>query len=238
MLFSEPLIKGKLIKRYKRFMADILLENNEVITAHCANSGSMLTVKPDNAPVWVSISKNPKRKLKYTWEIIEINGCNVGINTSHPNQIVADAIEDHKIAGIETYNKLRREVKYGENSRIDILLENDEHPDCYIEVKNVTMKRDECIPGRAEFPDGITARGTKHLIELSNMVAEGHRAIMFYLVQRNDCNIFSIANDIDNIYYETLLSASQNGVEIMCYSCEVTSNSIELIRPVQVDLLI
>jgi len=217
-------------------MADILLENNKVITAHCPNSGSMLTVKPDGATVWVSEAKNPKRKLKYTWEIIEIDGYNVGVNTSHPNQIVADAIDQQKIEGIQNYKKLRREVKYGENSRIDILLQDDYHPDCYIEVKSVTMKRDDCVPGKVEFPDGITARGTKHLLELSNMVAKGHRAIMFYLVQRYDCNIFSIASDIDSKYYTTLLKAKENGVEIMCYSCEVTPLGIELMLPINCDL--
>jgi sugar fermentation stimulation protein A len=180
MKFINPLLKGSLIQRYKRFLADIILENGEKITAHCANTGSMLGVNVPGSEVWVSPTLNPNRKLKYTWEMIRVGNSLVGVNTTHPNQIVQDAIQRKKITELLGYHSLRREVKYGNNSRIDILLEASKRPDCFVEVKSVTLRRGVW----AGFPDAVTTRGTKHLSELTNQVKAGNRAVMFYLVQR------------------------------------------------------
>jgi sugar fermentation stimulation protein A len=233
MKFETELIKGTLIKRYKRFLADVTLENGEVVTAHCANSGSMLSVKDEGATVWLSPSNNPKRKLKYTWEIIEVEGCNVGINTGHPNKIVEEAILAGQIKELTGYAKLRREVKYGQNSRIDVLLEDDDKPKCYVEVKNVTLKRGQ----NADFPDAVTARGAKHLRELGDMVEEGHRAVMFYLVQRSDCAIMDIARDIDPTYDDELKAAIKRGVEVICYQCDVGLDEIKVTSALDVAFL-
>jgi len=236
MKFKSPLLKGTLVKRYKRFFADVILESGETVTAHCANSGSMLAVKPEGAPVWISPANNPKRKLQYTWEIVEIEGHNVGINTAHPNLIVSEAIEAGEIPELAGYDSLRREVKYGKNSRIDALLEADGKPPCYVEVKNVTMKRDLTPSGKAEFPDSVTTRGAKHLVELADMVAEGHRAVMFYLVQREDCSGFAVAGDIDPEYEAGLIAAIKAGVEVVCYQCEVTPEEISISGRLPMDL--
>lgn len=236
MKFESELLKGTLVKRYKRFFADIVLESGETVVAHCANSGSMLSVKPEGAPVWISPANNPKRKLKYTWEIVEIGGENVGINTGHPNRIVAEAIEAGEIAELTGYESIRREVKYGQNSRIDILLEAEGKPPCYVEVKNVTMRRDLSKSGNAEFPDSVTTRGAKHLVELANMVGEGHRAVMFYMVQRAGCRAFSVAGDIDPDYQTGLVSALKSGVEAICYECRVTPEEITITKPLPMDL--
>lgn len=230
MKFETDLIKGKLIKRYKRFMADVELENGDVVTAHCANSGSMLSVKEAGSTVWLSPSNNPKRKLKYTWEIIEVDGQNVGINTSHPNKIVEEAILDGLVPELSGYATLRREVKYGQNSRIDILLEDDAKPTCYVEVKNVTLRRGD----NADFPDAVTTRGAKHLRELGDMVEQGYRAVMFYLVQRPDCKIMDIARDIDPTYDAELKTAIKRGVEVICYQCRVETDEINVDSPLPV----
>ncbi|GGF61135.1 sugar fermentation stimulation protein [Terasakiella brassicae] len=230
MKFETDLIKGKLVKRYKRFMADVELENGDVVTAHCANSGSMLSVKEAGSTVWLSPSNNPKRKLKYTWEIIEVDGQNVGINTAHPNKIVEEAILAGQVQELSGYATLRREVKYGQNSRIDILLEDDAKPTCYVEVKNVTLRRGD----NADFPDAVTSRGAKHLRELGDMVEEGHRAVMFYLVQRPDCKIMDIARDIDPTYDAELKTAIKRGVEVICYQCCVETDEIKVDSPLPV----
>ncbi len=219
------LYTGTLIQRYKRFLADIKLENGENITAFCANSGSMLSCKTPGSKVKVSLSDNPKRKHKYTWEMIEINDTWVGINTHYPNKIVYDAIVDGQIPELTGYTEFKREVAYGKNSRIDILLTCDEEK-CYVEVKNVTLARDNL----ALFPDAVTSRGTKHLKELMDMVDLGHRAVMFYLVQRNDTDSFEPAADIDPLYAETLAMAKNHGVEILVYQAEVTPSKITIIK--------
>ena len=233
MKFHSPLIKGKLIKRYKRFMADIELYNGDVVTAHCANSGSMLSINEPGAEVWVSPANNPDRKLKYTWEMIRINQALVGINTQHPNALVAEAIVGGKISALSGFDKLQREIKYGTNSRIDILLTMLDGRKCYVEVKNVTMRRDLTEGAPAEFPDGITARGTKHLGELSNMVLQGNRAVMFYLVQRYDACTMTIARDIDATYGESLDTARGAGVEVLAYNCKVSPKMIKVADPVE-----
>ena len=233
MKFHSPLIKGKLIKRYKRFMADIELYNGDVVTAHCANSGSMLSINEPGAEVWVSPANNPDRKLKYTWEMIRINQALVGINTQHPNALVAEAIVGGKISALSGFDKLQREIKYGTNSRIDILLTMLDGRKCYVEVKNVTMRRDLTEGAPAEFPDGITARGTKHLGELSNMVLQGNRAVMFYLVQRYDACTMVIARDIDATYGESLDTARAAGVEVLAYNCKLSPKMIKVADPVE-----
>ena len=178
MKFDTPLVSGKLLKRYKRFLADVVLDGDgSEITAHCANPGSMLGLKEPGSRVWLSLSDNPKRKLKYSWELIEADGALVGINTAHPNRLVEEALERGMIPALSGYQTLRREVKYGKNSRIDILLEGGDGSKTYLEVKNVHLMREK---GLAEFPDSVTARGAKHLAELAGMVAEGHRAAMVF----------------------------------------------------------
>ena len=233
MKFHAPLIKGQLIKRYKRFMADVTLANGDVVTAHCANSGSMISVDEPGAEVWLSPAKNPDRKLKFTWEMIQIKRSLVGINTQHPNTLVAEAIVAGKVPSLTGFDNLRREVKYGNNSRIDVLLEMTDGRNCYVEVKNVTMRRDLTKGAPVEFPDGITARGTKHLAELSNMVKEGHRAVMFYLLQRGDADSMAIARDIDPTYGEALDKARKSGVEVIAFNCKLTPKEINVAKSVE-----
>jgi len=233
MRFPNPLVKGTLIKRYKRFLTDVELESGDVVTAHCANPGSMLGLTDPGLEVWLSPAANPERKLRYTWEMVHDGRALVGINTAHPNGLVAEAIEVGTITELQGYGSRRREVKYGRNSRIDILLEGD-GPACYVEVKNVHLSR---VPGTAEFPDSVTARGAKHLVEMTDMVAQGHRAIMVYLIQRDDCDHLSIAADIDPNYDEGLTRALESGVEAVAYSCKLTpqaitvENAVPLVRP-------
>ena len=233
MKFPDPLIKATLVKRYKRFMADVELPSGDVVTAHCANSGSMLSVREPGSEVWISPARNPDRKLKFTRELIRVGDAMVGINTSHPNALVYEAIENGTMTELQGYSSMRREVKYGKNSRIDVLLENEEGAKCYVEVKNVTLKRELGAAKPAEFPDGVTARGAKHLAELSDMVAEGHRAVMVYLVQRNDCGSFNLARDIDPEYGEAYDKAVKAGVEILGYTCQITPEEIVVTRRVE-----
>ncbi len=230
MKFHAPLIKGTLLKRYKRFLADVELENGEVVTAHCANPGSMLGLKEPGSTVWLSPAANPNRKLKYSWELIEADGGLVGIHTGHPNRITEEAIADQRIPELAGYADMRREVKYGKNSRIDILLEDANKPACYVEVKNVHLYRGN----GAEFPDSVTARGAKHLEELGDMAEAGYRAVMFYLVQRMDCDRFSIASDIDPAYDAALKHAVSRGVEVLCYACKLSIEEITVDRPVDI----
>ena len=224
MNFPAPIQKGKLIKRYKRFLSDIEL-NGETIIAHCANSGSMMGVKDEGAPVWVSAAINPNRKLQWDWQVIEIGGVKVCINTAMPNKIVEEAILAGDVAELTGYETLRREVKYGQNSRIDILLEDPNKPLCYVEIKNVTLSREN---GLAEFPDSPTARGTKHLRELADMARAGHRAVMFYLVNRDDCDSFKLADDIDPNYAAEFAKAHKAGVERLVYSTEISETGITI----------
>ncbi|MBT5047676.1 MAG: DNA/RNA nuclease SfsA [Rhodospirillaceae bacterium] len=231
MQFPTPLLRGTLVKRYKRFLADVTLENGDEITAHVANSGSMLGLKEPGMEVWLSLSDNPKRKLKYSWELVRHGDGLVGINTMHPNKLVAEAIEDGTITELSGYDGLRREVKYGKNSRIDILLTSESRPDCYVEIKSVTLRRDS----EAEFPDAVTARGAKHLVEMTDMVAGGARAVMVYLVQREDCAAFSIADDIDPTYAANLTKALSKGVEAICYVCRLTPEKITVEHTIPIE---
>ncbi len=234
MEFPDPLQRGSLLKRYKRFLADVRLDSGEVVTAHCANTGTMLGLTDPGSEVWLSPARNPARKLRYTWELIRdaSNGeaSLVGINTAHPNALVEEAVRADRIPELTGYPALRREVRYGKNSRIDLLLEAPGRPKCYVEVKNVHLRRK---PGLAEFPDSVTARGTKHLKELGDAVEAGNRAVMFYLVQRQDCGHFALAADIDPVYAAALTEAKARGVETICYACELTPQAIEVMKPLK-----
>ena len=233
MRFPDPLLPGTLVRRYKRFLADVTLQSGEQVTAHCANPGAMTGLNAPGIDVWLSPARNPDRKLRYSWELARIGGGLVGIHTMLPNRIVAEAIEDGAIGELTGYDAMRREVKYGRNSRIDLLLQSDRRPDCYVEIKNVHLKRD----GRAaEFPDSVTARGAKHLAEMTDMGAAGARAVMGYLVQREDCAEFRIAADIDPAYAAALDGARAAGVETVCYACRLSTEAIEVDRPLPLAL--
>jgi sugar fermentation stimulation protein A len=234
MQFLVPLQQGKLVKRYKRFLTDVALPSGEVITVHCANSGSMLGLLEPGNPVAFSRSLNLERKLPYTLEMVQADGQWVGVNTQWPNVLAAQAITEGLIPALDGYATLRREVKYGANSRIDLLLEhpaeNPDGPMAYVEVKNVTTKRN--TPA-AEFPDAVTSRGVKHLHELMMMKRQGHRAVMLYMVQRSDCSYFTMADDIDPLYGQTLREAVQEGVEIFAHQCIVSPEGIVVDRALE-----
>lgn len=232
MLFPDPLIPGTLIRRYKRFLADVELDTGGAVTAHCANSGRMIGLTEPGSEVWVSPARNPERKLRYSWEMIRVGDRLVGVHTGHPNRIVEEGVRAGRIDELAGYEEIRREVRYGRNSRIDLLLESKGRTPCYVEIKSVTLRRD----GRAEFPDAVTARGTKHLGELSDVVACGGRAVMFYLVQREDCRTFAVAGDIDPAYAAALVTARAAGVEVLCRSCQLTTEAIELDHAMPLDL--
>jgi len=236
MRFSDPLIRGTLIRRYKRFMADVILDTGETVIAHCPNSGSMLSVDAPGSEVWLSPASNPERKLRYTWEIIRIGDTLVGINTHRPNALVAEAIAEDVIPELSGYGTLRREVKYGRNSRIDLLLEEPGRPQCFVEVKNVTLKRADRADDSVQFPDAVTQRGAKHLVELSEAARQGARSVMLFLVQRGDGSVFTIADDIDPNYAKALGHAVTAGVEVLCYRCRVSEDAIEVTHPVTISL--
>ena len=233
MDFPAPLIPARLLRRYKRFLADAELASGETVTAHCPNPGSMLGLADPDLRVWLLPAQNPKRKLGYSWELVELGKADdrdrllVGINTGRPNTVVAEAISDGALPELAGYGRLRREVRYGTNSRIDILLEDDGREPCYVEVKNVHLVR---RAGVAEFPDSVTARGAKHLVELAKVREGGARAVMVYLVQRGDCARLEIAADIDPGYDRALRTAVDRGVETLCYSCKITETGIRLDR--------
>jgi len=233
MQFPSELIPGRLIRRYKRFFADVELDTGEVVTAHCANTGAMTGIKEPGLPVWLSRSDNPKRKLKYTWELVEAEGTLIGALPNLANALAEEAVNAGLITELTGYDSLRREVKYGESSRIDLLLESDGRPPCWVEVKNVHWQRG---PGIAEFPDGVTLRGAKHLVELANQVAAGERAVQLFIVQRSDCDVLRPAEDIDPVYARTLRESAAAGVEVLAYACDVSPKSVTITRPMRVEL--
>ena len=207
-------------------MADIERADGTVITAHCPNSGALQGLTDPGTPVWFSTSPNPARKLPFTWEMAEVNGTFVGMNTSHPNDLVEEAIRSGLIPELQGYATLRREVPYGTNSRVDILLSD---PLVYVEVKNVHWNRD----GIAVFPSSVTARGAKHMRELSQMVVAGHQAYVIYVVQRNDCENFAIAADIDPLYDQETKLAISMGLKTLVYACDVSPQGIMLTHPLK-----
>jgi sugar fermentation stimulation protein A len=235
MRFPVPLVPARLVKRYKRFLADVVLASGESLTVHCANPGAMTGLNAPGARVWLSKSANAKRKLAHSWELVEVDlgtGAElVGINTAHPNALAAEAIAAGLIPELAGYVTVRREVRYGRNSRVDFLLEAPGRPSCYVEIKNVHLMR---RPGLAEFPDAVTKRGAKHLGDLAEMVAAGHRAVMLFLIQIGSARSFKLARDIDPAYGLAFDSARAAGVEAVAYRCGITCEGIEVVEPVPI----
>jgi sugar fermentation stimulation protein A len=233
--FPAPLVPATLIRRYKRFLADVVLSSGETMTVHCANPGAMTGLNAPGARVWLSKSSNPNRKLAHSWELVEVDlgtGAElVGINTAHPNALAGEAIAAGLIGELAGYATVRREVRYGSNSRVDFLLEGSRRPPCYVEIKNVHLMR---RPGLAEFPDAVTKRGTKHLGALAAMVAAGNRAMMLYLIQIGSARSFKLARDIDPTYGKAFDAARGAGVEAVAYRCGITCAGIEVAEPVSI----
>ena len=223
MKFKERLLQGTLVKRYKRFLTDIRYEN-KIITAHCPNSGSMMGLLDKGNKVWFSLSNNPNRKLKYTLEMIEVENKKVGINTQLTNKIVLEALKHKKINSLIKFNHIITEAKFSNSTRFDFLL-NDNKEKCFLEVKNVTLLREKRI---AEFPDAVTSRGTKHLNELYNAKKKGYQSFILYLIQREDCDSFKIAEDIDEKYKFAFNEALKFGVKVLCYDCKLCDEEIKL----------
>tara|TARA_B100000029_G_scaffold356297_1_gene349135 strand:- start:323 stop:1018 length:696 start_codon:yes stop_codon:yes gene_type:complete len=223
MKFKERLLQGSLVKRYKRFFVDIKYKN-KTITAHCPNSGSMKGLLDVGNIVWFSESKDPKRKLKYTLQLIQINKKLVGINTHLTNKIILESLKEKRIESLKEFINIKPEVKVSNNTRFDFLITNNKTK-CFLEVKNVTMIRKKNI---AEFPDSVTSRGTKHLNELVSVKKKGYKSYILFLVQREDCVSFKIAEDIDPIYKNAFDRALKNGVEVLCYDCKLNNKEIKL----------
>ena len=228
MKFKEKLLQGTLVKRYKRFFVDIKFKN-KIIIAHCANSGSMMGLLKVNNKVWFSKSDNPMRKLKYTLEIIEDNKNKVGVNTHLSNKIVHEALLKKKIKIFKSFTKIQREVKFNEKTRFDFFLSNKKKK-CFLEVKNVTLSRKKNI---SEFPDSITSRGKKHLNELINAKKNGYESYMLYLIQREDCKTFKIAEDIDQGYKLAFIEAIKYGVKILCFDCKLSNEEIKINKQIK-----
>ncbi len=236
MKFADPLIPGILIQRYKRFLADVTIAGGVTVTASCPNTGSMMGLTTPGSKVWLSESDSPTRKYRHTWEMIEADlgtGSHlVGINTGRPNALVTEAIQTELIPELSGYSTLRREIRYGVNSRIDVLLSGGKDDrDCYVEVKNVHLLRET---GLAEFPDSKTERGAKHLRELASMVEQGHRAAMVFLVQRSDAESFRLAADIDPTYAAAFQTAAASGVEMLCYRCRLSPSEIAVEKRLEI----
>jgi sugar fermentation stimulation protein A len=235
MRFTAPLMPATLVRRYKRFLADVMLPSGEIVTVHCANPGAMTGLAAPGAPVWLSRSDNPKRKLSHSWELVEVdlgNGTElIGINTSNPNGLAAEAIAAGIIPELIGYGTIRREVRYGQNSRVDFLLEGPGRPPCYLEIKNVHLMRQR---GLAEFPDAVTKRGARHLEELAAVAAAGARAVMLFLIQIASAERFAVARDIDPAYGAQFDHARAHGVEALARRCCLTRDGIEVAEPIAI----
>ncbi len=228
MNFENKLITGVFIKRYKRFFADIKIKN-KLITAHCPNTGSMEGLLNKGSKVWITKSNNPNRKLKYTLQIIESDGSKVGINTHITNRIFFDALKDNRIKDFDKNIEIKQEVKFGSNTRFDFLIRKKNFK-AFIEIKNVTLKRKHRI---AEFPDAVTTRGTKHINELIKASKKGYKIYIAFVIQREDCDQFSIARDIDPEYFDILLKAVKKKLNILCYDCKFSSKGIKLNKKIE-----
>ena len=231
MDFENKLLSGLFVKRYKRFFVDIKI-NNQIITAHCPNTGSMYGLLKRGNKGWVSKSNNPNRKLKYTLEIIEDQKAKVGVNTHSTNKIVHHALKNSLIKELKNFIEIKPETKFGKNTRFDFLIINKDYK-AFVEVKNVTLSRDK---KKAEFPDAVTSRGLKHINELINASKKGYKIFILYLVQREDCNYFSIAKDIDADYAKALVKAVKNNLNILCYDCKFSSKGIKLNKKIKINI--
>jgi sugar fermentation stimulation protein A len=229
MLLPQPLVRGHLTARYKRFFADVTLEDGREVVAHCPNPGAMLGLKDPGLPVWVSHSDDPKRKLAWTLQLVEADGGVIGINTLLPNKLVAEALAAEVIPELAGYETIRPEVKYGEASRVDFLLTHPDRPSCWLEVKNVHLKRAGSL---AEFPDCVAARSARHLRELSAMVGVGDRAVVLFVVQRTDCEVFTACRELDPAFATALDEAADAGVEVLVYACEISQEAIRIERAI------
>jgi sugar fermentation stimulation protein A len=231
MEFARPLVPGRLLRRYKRFLADIELASGETVTAHCANPGAMTGLNEPGLAVWLERNDDPKRKLAYAWRLVELGDHWAGIDTAAPNRIVAEALAARAIPELAPYAEIRPEVRYGQRSRVDFLLNGADLPPAYVEVKNVHLMR---RPGLAEFPDSVTKRGARHLDDLASMARAGHRAVMLYVIQRTDCDRLALAADIDPAYAEAYARARDAGVEALAWICAISPAGIALDRPVPI----
>lgn len=227
MRFATPLVPARLIRRYMRFLSDVTLEDGHVVKAHCPNPGSMMGLKGEGMRVWLEPNDDPSKKLDWGWRLVELPDAFVGIDTGAANRVVAEALAAG-ISGLDGYDTIRPEVKYRDKSRVDFLLTGQGRRDCYLEVKSVTLSRQA---GLAEFPDSVTARGAKHLGDLAAMVQQGHRAVLLFLVQRTDCTRVTLAADLDPIYATAFKNARTAGVEVMCFSCDISPDGITLADP-------
>jgi sugar fermentation stimulation protein A len=227
MLLPQPMAHGRLVQRYKRFFADVRLDDGTALTAHCPNPGAMLGLNLPGLGVWLSRSDAVKRKLAWTLELVQADGALVGVNTMHPNRLVAEALAADAIPELAGYEAHRREVKFGAASRVDFMLTHPDRPAAYVEVKNVHLRRRGAL---AEFPDCVAARSSKHLKELAAEVAKGNRAVQLFVVQRTDCERFSACADLDPTYAAGLEAAADAGVEVLVYACDITSEAVTIAR--------
>ncbi len=229
---QPSLIKAKLLKRYKRFLVDVILENGEIVTTHCANSGSMIGLLKEGNIVYITPSTNPVNKLKYKLEFIDDGSSIVGVNTHLTNKLVNEALNEKLIQYLSHFDDFHPEIKYN-NSRFDFLISNSKEEKCFVEVKNVTLKREPLI---AEFPDAKTERGAKHLQDLTNVVLDsnGINAVNLYIIQRTDVEYFRIAKDIDPKYYKNFILAKNSGVKFLCYNCDINLNRIKINKEIEI----
>ena len=228
MRLAQPMAHGVLASRYKRFFADVLLDDGRKVTAHCPNPGAMLGLNTPGLGVWVSPAGGAKRKLAWTLELVEADGGLVGVNTLHPNRLVAEALAADAIGELAGYDIHRREVRMGEASRVDFVLEHPGRPVCWLEIKNCHLRRAGTL---AEFPDCVAARSTRHLHELAARVAEGDRAVQLFVVQRTDCDRFAACADLDPTYADQLRLAAAGGVEVLVYGCDISPEEIRIAEP-------
>ncbi len=231
MKFPLPLRRATLIARYKRFLSDHRFEDGSTVTAHVANPGAMTGLVDDGLETWLSPAANPKRKLPFSWEMVRIGEGLVGVNAGRPNALAEEAMAAGAIPPLSGYDTIRREVPYGARSRVDFVLEAAGSPPCYVEVKNVHLKRGPA----AAFPDSVTARGTKHLRELAAVAEGGARAVMLYIVQREDCDRFALAADIDPAYAAAFAEARASGVEALAHACRLCPKGIAVDRPIPIE---